>query len=71
MPTRRRKLDQQLTAMILVRVAFLVLTISPYALYRIYAVSAVIDKNDVIHKAVIQLVSAITVSMLYLNYSVC
>ena len=70
MPIRRRKLDQQLTAMILVRVAFLVSMSLSYVLYRIYALSVVINKNDVIHKAVLQLVGAITILFFYLNYSV-
>lgn len=68
---RRRRLDQQLTAMILVRGGFLVATTTPYVLQRIYTLSVVINKNDLIHKAVVQLVGAVTISFFYLNYSVC
>lgn len=68
---RRRKLDKQLTAMIIVRVGFLVATTTSYFLQRIYTLSVVISKTDLIHKAVVQLIGAITISFFYLNYSVC
>jgi hypothetical protein len=67
---RRRKLDQQLTAMIIVRVGFLVAMTVPYVLQRIYTLSVVINKNDLVHRAIVQLIGAITISLFYLNYSV-
>ncbi|CAF1005625.1 unnamed protein product [Adineta steineri] len=66
---RRRKLDQQLTAMIIVRVGFLVVLTVPYVLQRIYSNVVYISKEDVIHKAVLQLVGSVTISLFYLNYS--
>ena len=71
MPVRRRKLDQQLTAMVLVRVTFLFFTTLPYVLHKIYTFTVTIDKNDVIQKAIVQLLGSITISLFYLNYSVC
>jgi hypothetical protein len=70
-PINRRKLDQQLTAMIIVRVGFLVTMTIPYVLQRICALSMIINKNDLIDKAILQLAGAITTSFFYLNYSVC
>ncbi|CAF0788469.1 unnamed protein product [Adineta ricciae] len=68
-PIRRRKLDQQLTAMIMVRVAFLVVTTLPYVLQRIYSYVVYISKEDAVYRAVIQLVGAITISLFYMDYS--
>ena len=67
---RRRKLDQQLTAMILARVTFLVILTVPYVLQRIYTLSVIIDEDNLIHKAIVQLIGAITISLFYLNYAV-
>ncbi|CAF0914743.1 unnamed protein product [Rotaria sp. Silwood1] len=69
MPIIRRRLDRQLTAMILVRVAFLVAITLPYVIDRIYTIQVQIDQNDSIQKAIIQLVGAIAYSLFYLNYS--
>ncbi|CAF3058028.1 unnamed protein product [Rotaria sp. Silwood2] len=69
MPIRRRKLDQQLTAMILVRVGFLVIMILPYLLQRIYALSTLKNNNSPISQAILQLITAITVSLFNLNYA--
>lgn len=69
-PIRRRKRDQQLTAMIIARVAFLVITTVPYVLERIYTLSVRNHKHDLIHKAMKQLVAAVTISLFYLNYAV-
>ncbi|CAF1195836.1 unnamed protein product [Rotaria sordida] len=69
MPIRRRKLDQQLTAMILVRVGFFVIMSLPYLLQRIYTFSTLTYDNDVISQAILQLITAITVSLFNLNYA--
>lgn len=69
-PIRRRKLDQQLTAMIIVRVGFLVVLTTPYVLQRIYTYVVYISKENVVHRAIVQLLGAITISLFYLNYSV-
>ncbi|CAF1535398.1 unnamed protein product [Rotaria sordida] len=64
----RRRLDRQLTAMILIRVAFLVATTSPFVLIRIYQLNRpTIDPNDYVRKAVEQLISTIASSLFYIN----
>ncbi|CAF4193937.1 unnamed protein product [Rotaria sordida] len=68
-PIRRRKLDQQLTAMILVRVGFLVVMILPYLLQRIYTLSTLTQTDSVISRAILQLFTAITISLFNLNYA--
>ncbi|CAF3626434.1 unnamed protein product [Rotaria sp. Silwood1] len=69
MPMRRRKLDQQLTAMILIRVGLLVVMISPYLLQRIYTISTLTANNSPISQAILQLTAAIAVSLFNLNYA--
>ncbi|CAF4787086.1 unnamed protein product, partial [Rotaria sp. Silwood2] len=69
MPIRRRKLDQQLTAMILVRVGFLVIMILPYLLQRMYTISTLTTNNSPISQAILQLIAAITISLFNLNYA--
>ncbi|CAF1355587.1 unnamed protein product [Rotaria sordida] len=68
-PIIRRRLDRQLTAMILVRVAFLVATTLLYVINRIYTMQVQVNQDDYIQKAIIQLVGAIAYSLFYLNYS--
>jgi len=70
-PIFRRRLDRQLTAMILVRVVFLVAVTLPYVIYRIYAIKGPVHHYNSTQKAVLQLVGAIAFSFFYLNYSVC
>lgn len=70
MAIRRRKLDRQLTAMILARVAFLVIACTPYVAQRIYSLTILPSIVDPVHQAAAQLVGAITISFFYLNYSV-
>jgi predicted PurR-regulated permease PerM len=70
-PIFRRRLDRQLTAMILVRVVFLVVVTLPYVIFRIYTLKGPFDQYDSVQKAIIQLMEAITDSLFYLNYSVC
>ena len=67
----RRKLDRQLTAMVLIRVAFLVTVTSPYVAYRIYILKSYVSPDDSLGKAIIQLVGAVLYLLFYLNYSVC
>ncbi|CAF3382548.1 unnamed protein product [Rotaria sp. Silwood1] len=67
-PIVRRRLDRQLTAMILTKVAFLVVTTSPFVTLRIYQINrAAIDPNDSVRIAVEQLLLTITSSLFYIN----
>ncbi|CAF3691230.1 unnamed protein product [Rotaria sp. Silwood1] len=69
MPIRRRKLDQQLTAMIIVRVIFLVVMTLPYVIQRFYTLSTLVIKDSVIRKSIEELIGAVTFSLFYLNFS--
>ncbi|CAF3357361.1 unnamed protein product [Rotaria sp. Silwood2] len=68
MPIRRRKLDQQLTAMILIRVVFLVIMILPYVLERIYAVIFK-AKHGTLYDAVFTLIDDVAYSCFHINYA--
>ncbi|CAF1043517.1 unnamed protein product [Adineta steineri] len=65
----RRRLDRQLTAMVLTKVIFLVITISPFITFRIYLLNRSIDPNDSIRLAIEQLLSTIFSSLFYVNFS--
>ncbi|CAF1355017.1 unnamed protein product [Rotaria sp. Silwood1] len=68
-PLRRRKFDQQLTAMILVRVGFLVIITLPYVLQRIYSLTTLIVDDSSMRKSIEQFIEAFAYSLFYLNYS--
>jgi hypothetical protein len=69
-PIVRRKLDRQLTAMVLTKVAFLVVTTLPFVAFRIYTLNRSIDPNDSVRLAIEQLVYAITSSLFSANSAV-
>lgn len=69
-PIFRRRLDRQLTAMILIRVVFLVSVTLPYVIYRIFNIKVDINGYNDVQKAIVQLVGAICFSLFYLNYAV-
>ena len=69
-PIQRRRVDRQITAMILLRVAFFVLFTLPYIIYRIYIVNISVTQANILQFAIEQLVQAIVVSVVDLNYSV-
>ncbi|CAF1271016.1 unnamed protein product [Rotaria sp. Silwood1] len=69
MSMSRRKLDQQLTAMILIRVGFLVIMTLPYVLQRIYTLSTSINNSNIMSQAIVQLIATITSSFYFLNYT--
>lgn len=67
----RRQRDKQLTAIVLAKVAFLVVTIFPSAVFRIYILNRSVTTNDYVRLAVDQLVSSIAYSLFYFNSAVC
>jgi hypothetical protein len=69
-PVIRRRLDRQLTAMVLSKVAFLVGTIIPYVVFRMYIMNSSIASNNSIGIAIEQLISTIASSLFYLNSAV-
>lgn len=70
LPIGRRKLDKQLTAMIIVRVIILVSFTLPYVIFRIYLYSVDMSSIPPISNAIIQLIDAVFVSIFYLHCSV-
>ena len=70
LPIGRKKLDKQLTAMIIVRVIILVSFTLPYVIFRIYLYNVDMSSNPPLSNAIIQLIDTVFVSMFYLHCSV-
>ena len=69
-PVVRRRLDRQLTAMVLARVVCLVAFGLPYIIYSLCALNIRVRENDLTSSAILRLVEAIMLSLLYTNYSI-
>jgi hypothetical protein len=69
-PIARRRLDQQMTAMILTRVVLLVFLQSPYNVYRIVLYLNPLSTTDPIKYAIGRLIQAVFLSIVNLNYTV-
>ncbi|CAF1264370.1 unnamed protein product [Rotaria sordida] len=69
MSNTRRRLDQQLTAMILARVILFILCLLPYIAQCFYIMNVRNDKNEKLRTAIELLITAINVSISYLNVS--
>jgi hypothetical protein len=69
-PIERRRLDRQLTAMILARVICLLSLGLPYIIYSLYRSNISIQENDYLSLAIQQLIDAIMLSLFYTNYSI-
>ncbi|CAF1043584.1 unnamed protein product [Adineta steineri] len=69
MPVFRRRLDRQMTSMILIRVIFLIIFTLPNTIQRIYTLIVPADPNDLIGAALEQLVGVITISLFYCHVS--
>jgi hypothetical protein len=70
MPIVRRRLDHQLTAMILVRVALLIVTTLPYVSVRMYQIIDPVDQNNTYAVAVDSLIRIAFIMLNNINYSV-
>ncbi|CAF2751710.1 unnamed protein product [Rotaria sp. Silwood2] len=66
-PIQRRKLDQQLTAMIFVRVIMFVAILLPYTFYRIYAVKNIAYPVGSLQYATVQLITTIVALIMICN----
>lgn len=66
----RRKLDKQMTAMILAKVTFLVITILPSVVFRIYILNVGSNQSDPVRVAIDQLISSFAYSLFYINSAV-
>ena len=69
-PIERRRFDQQITAMIFLRVIFYICFTLPYLVHRIYVINVPIKQDDFLNYAIGQLIQAIAVSIVNLNYTV-
>ena len=70
MPIVRRRLDRQLTAMILLRVALLVFTTLPYDSVRIYYILNPVDQSNTFAVAINQLITFASTIIYTVNFSV-
>ncbi|CAF1080573.1 unnamed protein product [Adineta steineri] len=68
LPIVRRKLDKQITAMVLMRVIAFVCLVLPYITYRIYAINFPISQSMPMAYAVGRLIQAIFTSISIINY---
>lgn len=66
----RRRLDRQLTAMVLTKVVFLVITTLPFVILRIYRLNTSIPPDDRLRMVVEQLIYTIASSLYYVNAAV-
>lgn len=66
----RRRLDRQLTAMILARVTFSVFSSVPFFLQRFYVTNIQTSSNDILRSAIEHLVLAVCVTINYVNVAV-
>ncbi|CAF1685486.1 unnamed protein product, partial [Adineta ricciae] len=70
LPIIRRRLDRQMTAMILIRVVCFISLALPYNICRIYVTLYPISKTDMMRYVIVRLIQAITFSMSMANYTV-
>ncbi|CAF3926179.1 unnamed protein product [Adineta steineri] len=69
-PIVRRRLDQQLTAMILIRtIIFIVLTV-PYDIHRMYTYIAKVNQSNLLYFAIINLIGSVLATLFNLNYAI-
>jgi hypothetical protein len=66
----RRRLDHQLTAMVLARVCSIVLLGLPFIIFSLYQVNFSATQNNQLEVAIVSLASSIVSSLIYLNFSV-
>jgi hypothetical protein len=69
-PIHRRRLDQQLTAMIFVRVIFFVLLQLPYTIYRICTVRSIIVQANTLEYATNQWIQVVSTALIYSSHAV-
>jgi hypothetical protein len=66
----RRRLDQQLTAMVFVRIISYTILTLPYIIYRIYSLNVTINQTDLHRYAVNQLIYSVVGSLIPINHAV-
>jgi hypothetical protein len=70
LPIVRRRLDRQMTAMVLIRVIFFVCLAFPFSIYRIYSINFPVSQNQPMEFATRQLLQAIFTSFSTLIFTV-
>jgi hypothetical protein len=70
LPIVRRRLDRQMTAMVLIRVIFFVCFALPYSSYRVYAINNPVSRSQPMEFAIRQLLQAVFFSYVALVYTV-
>jgi hypothetical protein len=70
LPIVRRRLDRQMTAMVLIRVIFFICFSIPYITYRIYAINFPVSQSQPMEFATRQLLQAMFGSVSTLNFTV-
>jgi hypothetical protein len=70
LPIVRRRLDRQMTAMVLMRVIIFVCFSFPYVMYRVYIINFPIPQTDLMEYAIGRLVQAVFLTVVSLNYTV-
>ncbi|CAF0942765.1 unnamed protein product [Adineta steineri] len=70
LPIVRRKLDQQMTAMVLMRVIVFVCFVSPYTAYRIYVTNFPTSRSMPMAYAIGRLIQAILTSVTMINFMI-
>lgn len=65
------RLDHQISAMVLIRIACFVIFVLPYICFRIYTINTVIDETNLLNFAIFQLIQAVIFSFTGLNNVVC
>jgi hypothetical protein len=69
-PFARRRLDRQLTAMILIRTVIFIILVLPFVIHRIYWLQIDLSDEGLILSAIHYLVSGIIISLFNLNFAV-
>jgi hypothetical protein len=69
-PIVRRRLDRQMTAMVLTRVVVFVITCLPYTIYRIYTINVPITRTNLLSYAIGRLLLTIFTSLDDVNFAV-
>ncbi|CAF1527952.1 unnamed protein product [Adineta steineri] len=68
-PIVRRRLDQQLTAMVLMRAVIAACFILPYTIYRIYIIKFPVSQNQSMEYAIVRLIQAVFLSLINIHFS--
>jgi hypothetical protein len=70
LPQIQRRLDRQLTAMVLARVAFLITVTLPFITIRIYSLATQYDQKNFLRKNIESVINNMTILIFTMNFSV-